>query len=89
MKKSLLVLCFLFTLQAEDKSKVAPQPTIEERISLMQQQRDWLIADRQAHDKADNLDKQAQALATKYNCKSWNPDFTCVVDSVQKDKEKK
>ncbi len=75
-------------LFAEDKKVAPPQPTQEERISLMQAQRDWLIADRKAHDMAQELDAKAHEIAAKYHCVSWNPDFTCVVEAPKADTPK-
>lgn len=82
MIKLLPIFLMAFALHAEDKPKDAPsQPPIEVRIALMQEQRDWLIADRQAHDKATALDEHAKSIAAQFHCVSWNPDFTCTFEA--------
>lgn len=65
-------------LWAADSPKPSPQPTDKERAELLQAQRDYLLANEQAKDAATKLQSKATELATKYNCDSWNPDFTCV-----------
>lgn len=88
MKKLLLFVVLFGPIFAEDKPVIPPQPTAEERLSIMQAQRDWMLAERHAHDLADVLDKSAETLGAKYHCVKWNPDFTCIVELPKVEKKK-
>lgn len=86
MKKLLLLVCLVGGLQAKDKDKPKPddQPTIEERFTLMTQQRDALLAEvnklkaeKAAEDSLSTVQQTANETGKKYNCNGWRPDFTC------------
>lgn len=88
MNKFFLVVLLITPIFAEDKTP--PQPTAEERLSIMQAQRDFLQtvaqtqkAEQIQQDAGTKLDQKASELATKYHCKpnSWKPDFTCEVEA--------
>lgn len=94
MKKLILVVLLITPIFAED---APPQPTAEERLSIMQAQRDFLQtvaqtqkAEQVQQDAGTKLDQKASDLATKYHCKpnSWKPDFTCDIDTTKLEKPK-
>lgn len=98
MKKTILLVCLLAVtgLYAEDKDhSPESQPTLGERFSLMTQQRDALVkevnrlnAERESNDAANQVNSSANAVAIKYNCEGWRPDFTCVKKQDPKAVEK-
>lgn len=86
MKKLLLLVCLVVGgLQAQDTApKPDDQPTLNERFTLMSQQRDALLAEvnklkaeKNADDALIKVQQTASETGTKYNCNGWKPDFTC------------
>lgn len=99
MKKTLLYLCLLVVTQglyAKDKDPAPEaQPTLEERFSLMTQQRDALVkevnklnAEKESVEAVTLINTSANEVARKYNCEGWRPDFTCVKKQDPKAVEK-
>lgn len=96
MNKFFLAVLLITPIFAEDKTP--PQPTAEERLVIMQAQRDFLQtvaqtqkAEQIQQDAGIKLDQKASELATKYHCKpnSWKPDFTCIVETPKTEEKPK
>lgn len=97
MKKTLLLVCLLAgsaVLKAEDAKPVEDkQPTLEERFTLMTQQRDALLkevnklrAEKEADDAVLTIQGTATSIGTKYGCQGWNADFTCTKPKAEEKK---
>lgn len=91
----LLVICTLSLSALFAQDKPPAQPPLEERFKLMQEHRDYLVKqiarrDAEAVEQATSniLQTHAKEVSDKFNCETWNPDFTCVVKAAPKVEEK-
>lgn len=83
-------------MAADKKPKPEDQPTLEERFTLMTQQRDSLVKEvgklnaiKEAEDSLALIQNSAGGVATKYDCAAFRPDFTCIKKTKEEKKDEK